>query len=163
MAKQKTKPTRIIETFLNDLNSMVDRPRFQVILTHGVLELLVNTLIEHRCKNGEKIVGRTRDYPYSVKLVLLHEKGLISDRFYHHLDSLRDLRNKAVHEAQFTLTADMLTPFKGVVSWGKLQKLDDPKNFPHLLGQTVFTLWNTYVKLFAPIFEPHLFQNTDLK
>lgn len=93
---------------------MVDKPRFQTIVTNGVLELLVNTLIEHHCKHGKIIVKRTRDYPYSVRLVLLHEKGLISDWFYGVLDSFRYLRNDAVHKAQFSLTPDILAPFKDI-------------------------------------------------
>ena len=155
MAKQK--PTQIIETFVGDIKAVSHSPRFQLIVAHGVLELLVNTLIECSCKHGKKIVERTRDYPHSVKLVLLHEKGLISDFDYQQLDALRDLRNKAVHKPQFNLTHEMLAPFKGVTSKGSNYKLDDPKNFVHLCGSTVFGFWNQHVRLFAPIFEPHLF------
>jgi hypothetical protein len=82
MAKNKSAQTRIVETFLMELNTLVHIPRFQVIVSHGVLELLVNTLIEHRCKNAKRIIERTRDYPYSVKLVMIHEKGLITDFYF---------------------------------------------------------------------------------
>jgi hypothetical protein len=157
MAKQKNKPTRIIETFVADIKSVSHSPRFQVIIAHGVLELLVNTLVEHHCKSGKKIVERTRDYPHSVKLVLLHEKGLISDFQYKSLDAFRDIRNSAAHEAQFNLTSGMLAPFSGVISNGRNVKLDDPKNFVFLCGDMVMGFWNHGVRLFAPIFEPHLF------
>lgn len=156
MAKQM--PTRIIQTFLTEIDSVNHNPRFQIIVAHGVLELLVNTLVEHCCKNGKKIIERTRDYPYSIKLVLLHEKGLISDFHYQQLDALRALRNKAVHEAQFNLTPKMLNSFKGVISVGRNIKLDDPKNFHFLCADTVLGFWNSSVRLFVPIFEPHLFK-----
>jgi hypothetical protein len=128
-----------------------------------VLELLVNTLVKHKCKSGKKIIEKTRDYPYSVKLVLLHEKGLISDFQFQQLNALRNIRNKAAHEAQFKLTPEMLAPFRGVISTGRNVKLDDPKNFPFLCGDTVMGFWNQSVKLFAPIFEPHLFQKEEPK
>jgi len=157
MPKKESKPTRIIESFLNEINSVKHSPRFQIIVTQGVLELLVNTLVEQNCKRGKMIIERTRDYPYSVKLVLLHEKGLISDFQYQQLDALRSIRNKAAHEARFELTTDMLAPFNGVTYIGGDLKLNDPKNFAVLCIQTVFGFWNHGVRLFAPIFEPHLF------
>ena len=158
MAKSTGKPTRIIETFILEINSVSHSPRFQIIVTQGVLELLVNTMIEHNCKNADRITERARDYPYSVKLVILHEKGLISDFHFQQLDALRSIRNKAAHEAQFVLTQQMLSPFKAVTSFGRNVKFDEPKNFPILCGDTVLGFWNHGVRLFAPIFEPHLFK-----
>lgn len=156
-ASKSPKPTRIIETFIAEIKSASHSARFQTIVTHGVLELLVNTLIEHRCKHGNKITKRTRDYPQSVKLVLLNEKGLITDFEYKGLDAFRDLRNKAAHQAQFNLTPDLLRPFQGMVGADRKTKLDEPKNFTRLCGELVFGFWNSHVHLFAPVFEPHLF------
>jgi len=156
-ASKAATPTRIIQAFLAEIKSVDHSPRFQTIVTHGVLELLVNTLIEHRCKHGNKIIERTRDYPQSVKLVLLNETGLISDFYYKLLDAFRDLRNKAAHQAQFNLTPELLLPFKAIIASDRKAKLDDPRNFGLLCCEFIFGFWNSYVELFAPIFEPDLF------
>lgn len=156
MSQKEPRPTKIIETFLADIQLVSHNPRFQTIVTNGVLELLVNTLIEHRCKHGEKITEMTRDYPQSVKLVLLNEKGLITDRQYRLLDAFRDLRNKAAHRAQFNVTPELLRPFKGVFISDKETKLDEPRNFHRLCCDLVFGFWNDNISLFQPLFEPHL-------
>ena len=156
----KPKPTNIIQTFLAEINSVSHSPRFQIIVTNGVLELLVNTLVEHKCRHGAKIVTeRARDFPYSVKLVLLHEKGFINDAFFQRLEILRKIRNAAAHEAQFKLTSEMLLPFKGMTDMSKTHDFGEPKNFPFLCSETVMGFWNWGVQLFAPLFEPHLFKN----
>ena len=138
---------------MGDIESVAHSPRFQTIVAHGVLELLVNTLIEHHCTHGKKITERTRDYPHSVKLVLLHEKGLIDDLDYKVIDAFRDLRNKAVHGAQFEVTTEGLKPFTDVFSMGNLLPLNDPKYYTHLCGSLVFGLWNKHVTLFHKYFE----------
>ncbi len=53
--------------------------RFQVLITQGFVELLVNAVIDAKCKNAKKITSNTRDFPYSTKLLILHELGLLSD------------------------------------------------------------------------------------
>src|SRR5258706_7288848 len=157
MPKTSKPPKDPILAFLDEIISLKQHPRFQTIVAHGVLELLVNTLIEHRCKHGKKITERTRDYPQSVKLVILHEKRLISDFQYKLYDSFRTLRNKAAHQSQFTLTPELLLPFKGTVASDRKTKLDDPTNFHLLCMEIVFDFWNAHVKLFAPIFQSYLF------
>ena len=149
--------TRIIDAFVADMKLIGHTPRFQIIVTHGVLELLVNTLIELRCKNGGKIIEATRDYPHSVKLVLLHEKGLIKDSHYRLLDGFRKLRNKAVHDAQFNLKPEMLTPFQGFFATDKRYKLNDPKNFGVLCGKIVLLFWDHRLNDFWPYFDPDFF------
>jgi hypothetical protein len=149
--------TRIIDAFVADMKLIGHTPRFQIIITHGVLELLVNTLIELRCKNGGKIRKATRDYPHSVKLVLLHEKGLIKDSHYRLLDGFRKLRNEAVHDAQFNLKPEMLTPFQSFFATDKRHKLNDPKNFSVLCGKIVLLFWNHRLNDFWPYFDPDLF------
>ena len=110
MSKQP-KPKDVIETFINDIRSVRHSPRFQIIVTHGVLELLVNTLVEQTCKHQEKIIESTRDFPHAVKLVLLSEKGIINDSQFKFIDNFRKLRNSAAHGAQFVLKEEMLKPF----------------------------------------------------
>jgi hypothetical protein len=71
MPKKQPIPDKILESFFNDIDSVKNKPRFQIIVTGGYLELLVNTLIEHKCEsNGSK------KFNYANKLVLLHEIGV---------------------------------------------------------------------------------------
>jgi len=152
MSKAKPKPTKIIETFVADINSVQHSPRFQIIVSNCILELLVNTLVEIKCKNA-----KSKNFSYANKLVLLHELKLIDDFYFVALDAFRDMRNAAAHEIHFQLTADMLKAFKGQVATLRTQKLDDPQHFTILCGEVVMGFWNCGVRLFAPIFEPHLF------
>lgn len=83
---------------LRQLYDSTLQPRFQILVTQGFVELLVNAVIDAKCKNAKRITGQSRDFPFSVKLLLLHELGLISDRSYRVLNELRKHRNKAAHE-----------------------------------------------------------------
>jgi hypothetical protein len=153
MAKKEPGGSKILQNFMNDVHSVAHNPRFQTIVAHGVLELLINTLIEHHCKHGKKITERTRDYPHSVKLVILHEKGVVDDLDYKVIDAFRHLRNKAVHETPFEVTKKLLAPFTGVLSMGDLLPLDDPNHYTHLCGSLVFGLWNKHPTFFHKHFE----------
>src|ERR1051325_9240377 len=85
---------------MRQMYSLTDR-RSVVILGHGFLELLVNTLIDAKCKNAKKITANNRDCSHSANLVLLHELGLLSDESYSIFDWFRRLRNRAAHEPFF--------------------------------------------------------------
>src|SRR5258706_8857492 len=63
-----------------------DDDRVVVLVAHGFVELMVNTLIEVHCKNGKRIAEGNRDYPHSTKLVLLHELSLIDDELFARLN-----------------------------------------------------------------------------
>ncbi len=89
--------------FHKEIGRVKDNERLLVLVTHGFIELLVNVIIEAKCKRAKKIKD-SRDYPHSVKLVLLNEIGLINNHFYEILDWFRRLRNKAAHEPFFALT-----------------------------------------------------------
>jgi hypothetical protein len=152
--KSQPKPTQIIEKFLKEIHWARFSPRFQVIVTHGMLELLVNELVEHSCKHGKKISEDTRTYPHSVKLVLLHEKEVISDHEYDLLNAWRGVRNDAAHGAQFELTHEVLNTFKGFKSSDGMLDFGDPENFTQLCCHTFGELWNNHNVIFTPIFEP---------
>ena len=79
-------------------------PRFQVLITQGFIDLLVNAVIDAKCKNAKKITDNTRDFPYSIKLLLLNELGLLSDSLYRALHEFKKYRNKAAHEPLFRLS-----------------------------------------------------------
>lgn len=162
--KPKPKPTKLGITFANEMRSAAHSPRFQVIIAQGMLELLVNTLVEKFCKDAEIIGEDNRDYPYSVKLVILHEKGVIPDNYFKWMNGLRRIRNEAAHAAVFELTQlspKYWAPFQGLKSTLTNFPLDDPKHFVFLCQEIFAGFWNLHVRLFGPIFEPQLFEKKE--
>lgn len=60
------------------LHDSSDNARSLILIAHGFIELLVNTLIEKETKNGKRIAN-SRDFPHSAKLIILHELDLLTD------------------------------------------------------------------------------------
>ena len=93
------------------LQQVLDRTsdhRVVVIVTHGLVELAINTIVETYCKHGKKITNDHRSYSHGTKLLLLHEMGVLPNGYYEILDRLRRLRNRAAHEAVFVVDAAAL-------------------------------------------------------
>ena len=68
------KPINPIGLYFPEISLISDSPRFQVIATNGVFEVLINTLIEKKCKNKKAC-----KFNYGIKLVLLNEAGHLTD------------------------------------------------------------------------------------
>jgi len=83
-------------------------PRVVVLVAHGLIELMVNTLIDAHCKNAYAITSDIRGYPHAAKLLILNECGIISDVFYIILDRFRRLRNDAAHKPFFDVDQSRL-------------------------------------------------------
>jgi hypothetical protein len=154
---------RLVQEFWRQLQAIPDSPeslRMQVIVTNGFLELLVNTLVEGKCKHGKNISQQTRDYPYSVKLLLLHEKSLIDDRYFGFMDWFRKVRNRAAHDAFFEFSESDFAKLKTTKIIG-MEGIDltKPENFKQFGITLVLGFWNCNVQFFAPIFMPELFAN----
>jgi hypothetical protein len=105
-------PDHVFAKVFGELESLKAHPRACVVVTHGLVELMVNILIEEKCKSGAQIVGRTRDFPNSVKLTLLHELKVIDDAHFRALTWFRKLRNRAVHEPHFAIQSSDLDIFQ---------------------------------------------------
>jgi hypothetical protein len=75
-----------------EISKVKDDERLLVLSTHGFHELLINTLIEAKCKHGILITSDSRGYTQSIKLVILHKLGLIEDDLFQILDWFRRLR-----------------------------------------------------------------------
>jgi hypothetical protein len=135
----------LLETVLQEFELLQHHPRSCVIVMHGFIELLINTLVEEKCKSGKKMAGNNRDYPHSVKLTLLHELDLLDDESFKNLNWFRKLRNDAAHEAVFSVTPDNLQIFAGT-------KFADVSHFPLLCMQIFMSLWNKYPDLFSSKF-----------
>ena len=137
----------LLETVLQEFEMLQHHPRSCVIVMHGFIELLINTLVEEKCKFGKKMASNNRDYPHSVKLTLLHELNLLDDESFKKLNWFRKLRNDAAHEAVFSVTPDKLQMFAGT-------KFADVSHFPLLCMEIFMSLWNDYPDLFSSKFSP---------
>jgi hypothetical protein len=137
----------LLETVLQEFELLQHHPRSCVIVMHGFIELLINTLVEEKCKSGKKMASNNRDYSHSVKLTLLHELDLLDEESFKKLSWFRKLRNDAAHEAVFTVTPDKLQMFAGT-------KFADVSHFPLLCMDIFMNLWNAYPDLFSSKFSP---------
>jgi hypothetical protein len=131
----------MLPSVMRDLERYRDNPRFLLILSCSFAELLIATLIEEHCRNGKRINGNDRDFPFSVRLTLLHEMGVLQDPHFLWLNWLRKQRNNAAHEADFRFTA------KSLPAWaGKHHRTPD-KLFS-LCVNILGLIWNQHVELF---------------
>lgn len=81
-----------------------------VTTAHLLTEYILNMIIEHKCKNPEKLMG----YQYSKKLDILFCVDLIPDYLYEDLCQLNSLRNKFAHNLY---PKPQIFSFK-TVNWG---------------------------------------------
>jgi hypothetical protein len=121
--------------------------RMLVLVTHGFIELLVNTLIKHHAKNHKKILKDTRSYPHSTKLIILNELGILDDGNYKLFDWFRGLRNEAAHKPIFSVTEEHLEKVAN-------EEFKDPNNFHRFCIFLLGGFWNRHVKIFGPVFAP---------
>jgi hypothetical protein len=154
-------PQDVIAMLFKELSALPDHARLQITAAHCYLELFVHLLVVNKCKNAQRIQESSRDYPQSVKIVLLHEAGLISDKYAEILHWFRKKRNEAAHQVDFSISAADLTIFRGMKASDRKTALDDPKNVHHLCIEIVVGFWNAHVGFFAPLFMPELFPPPD--
>lgn len=136
-----------IVRFFLELQKVKDDHRSLVLVTNGVLELFIETLIKARCKNAKRITGDSRSYPYSAKLLLLNESGVLDDAWYAPLDMFRKLRNRAAHEPFFSVTAADLRHLTN-------ERLSNPEDLPNLCSDILAGFWNAHLEVFGPVFAP---------
>ena len=144
--------------FSKEIAKVKDNERLLVIVTHGFIELLLNVIIEAKCKRAKKIKD-SRDYPQSVKLVLLNEIGLIDDNLFKVLDWFRRLRNKAAHEPFFALSDsersyidETLKSFPPGKAVGGLHRF-----CTYIVG----VIWNPHRKILTPAFMPSIAEENE--
>ena len=141
---------------INEIDRMKGEPRLLVILTHGMVELIVNTLIDAKCKNAKKITKNNRDFPHSTKLTILNEMRWMTDHHYRLLNWFRKLRNDAAHEPFFELTAERLDILTDA-------KFRDPDHFFALCVFILLDLWAIYSDIVGPVLNPPLYEVIDGK
>jgi len=114
----------------------------------------VNTLVDVHCRKGKRINSSSRDFPHSIKLLLLNEIGVIDDYRFAALDYFRKLRNRAAHDPFFSIDMENLK--------GKFNQLARrapsgqhtlrAKNYYEFCLYIVLTLWIDHQKTFTAIF-----------
>jgi len=83
--------------FLAEVRECGNHPRSVVLVAHGLIELIVNSLVKNRCNNGKRIIEDTRSYTHATKCVILNELGVLRDGELALLDRFRGVRNHLVH------------------------------------------------------------------
>jgi hypothetical protein len=116
MTKPSDSPTFM--EIMDELRKFKGNDRSLVLIASGYIELLTEVLISEKCKNRKIIENDRRSYPFAAKLLLLNEVGVIEDSLYLWLDQFRKLRNRAAHDAIFSIGDS------------------DRKNFHYLTGST---------------------------
>jgi hypothetical protein len=102
----------------------------------------VNSLIENKCKDQKRILENNRDYPHSVKLVILHELGLIDDELYSRLDGFRKLRNDAAYKVDFHVGKERITNLA-------FKSHPAPSDISMLCMAMVGVLWNKFTDIYT--------------
>lgn len=136
-----TKLGGLLPNVLNELTRYQENHRLLLIVSCSFAELMVGTLIEEYCKRGKKINDNSRDFPFSVRITLLHELGLISEAEYQHLNWLRKRRNEAAHKPGFRFRKEHLPPWSDEFH-------DRPEKLCSLCINIVGVFWNNRVELF---------------
>jgi hypothetical protein len=155
---EQLKSSLFIRVF-RELQHVQDNPRLAVLIAHGFIELLVNAVVDAKCKNAKKITENHRDFPHSAKLVILHEMELINDFRFKSLDWFRKLRNRAAHEPLFEVSAEELAAQFNQITVNERAKPDGtPGITAHGIGQLcmimIVTFWSDHSRLLSPVFFP---------
>lgn len=132
---------------LDELEKVKADERSLVLVASGYLELLVEILVEARCKHGKQITNDSRSYPYSAKLLILHEIGALDDRLFKHLERFRKLRNRAAHEPFFEITDQDRAGF--------VEGKDGSRTLGYHCFSLVAVFWNSNAPVLSPRFLPH--------
>lgn len=132
----------------------VSNARYRAIVTHTMLELLSEVLVECKCKHGADICEQMQ-YTHAIKLVILNEANIISDFEFRMLDAMRKVRNKAAHAGKFQLTPNLVKPFDEMNRKDPPMDFTEPNNFFNLCVELVFMFWNTHCDVFSKYFHPN--------
>jgi hypothetical protein len=141
-------PSDPLMRFFQEIGRVKNDQRLLLLVSHGVLELLVNSLIDLKCKNAKRIASDSRGFPHAARLLILNEIGVISDLQLKVFDAFRKLRNRAAHEPLFVVKAADLVAFS--------ERFRDPASLYLLCTALVGGLWNDNVAYLAPRFLPSM-------
>lgn len=136
-------------------------PRVVVLVAHGLIELMINTIINSRCKQGKKKITKdSRGFPHSIKLIILNEMGILHDDFYQALDRFRDLRNDAAHDPFFEVPDERIENIAEPLGRSLPSRPPDSPSFSDslhtLCGSLVQNLWANFHGILTPAFAPKI-------
>ena len=147
------------------LKQVADRktdPRVIVLVANGLLELMINTLVDHFCRHAKTITGDNRGYPYSSRLLILHEKGILPDPLFETLDRFRKLRNDAAHQPFFTVEQSRIRQIAEPMERGFPQYSEGFRYVSDNLGDfcrfLVQSLFSNFQGILLPVFAPSVQQ-----
>ena len=141
-------PDDPLARFLQEITRVKDDQRLLILVSHGVLELFVNALVDAKCKNSKRITSDSRGYPHSARLIILNEIGVISDPQFEMYDWFRKLRNRAAHDPVFELRPE------------DLERLPEDHRNPARLERVCVSIvggfWNAHIPELVGQFMPSL-------
>jgi len=152
--EKNNKPNDILLSFHREIGKVKDNDRSVVIITHGFIELLITAIASSICKEGKRIKSNSRDYPQSVKLVLLHEMGVLDKELFSILDKFRKIRNSASHEPFFKLNDKDIEFIESSYIRFLPDKIPPNYNINDFCTFLVATIWNNNLNILGPIFLP---------
>ena len=157
-SSQDNSEKNVFQALFPELKKVKDNQRSLVLITHGFIELLLNSIIDNKCKLGKKkITASSRDYPHSVKLVLLYELNYIDKQLYQILDRFRKVRNEAAHEPLFQIKeADSSFFNQSLERFIAGESKRKPNNLYHFCILLIGTIWNENLDIFMPKFLPNM-------
>ena len=143
----------VLESFFRELTAVESHHRSLVIIAHGYIELLLNSIIDVKCKHGkDRITKNNRDFPLSVKLTLLNELGIVDDTLFKILDKFRKIRNRAAHEASFSITAaEWKVLNNGLNRFIPGEAKIKPNDLSHFCKLLIGALWNENLDIVSSI------------
>jgi hypothetical protein len=128
----------------------LDDPQSLIMVAHGFVEIIVNRMVEKKCKTGNKIVNDHRGYPHSTKVLILYEIGYLSDHEFRLLNWFRSLRNDFAHDPFYKLTEDRLS----LMAHPDFRK---PSEFRMICIFVLLELFMQHVDTVGPVFDPAKF------
>jgi len=149
------------DPFVKVLRQVGDRkadPRVVVLVAHGLIELMINTLVDHSCRNAKAITSDTRGYPYSTKLVVVCEKGVVSNSLFEALEILRRLRSDAALQPFFDVDGRRIRQLAATME-KHLATREEGQTYPYdslndFWGYLVHGLFSQIQGVLLPIFAP---------
>jgi hypothetical protein len=139
---------------IQELHTVREHPRMLTLVSHGFLESMIEAMIAAKCKQAKKINGDNRGFPYSIKVLMLHEMGIVSEHHLRLLDWFRKLRNDFAHKPFMTLTPERLELFVD-------PQFRQPEKFIGLCNAILWDFYWTHEDVIGHVFMPSFYTQVE--